>query len=229
MKQDNWICPSILSADFSKLGQEINGVMSAGARRIHIDVMDNHYVPNLSFGPLVCQSLRDSGITAPMDIHLMVEPVDDLIKNFIEVGVSCITFHPEASKHIHRSLSLIKSAGIEAGLVLNPATPIFLLDPVWDCLDRILVMSVNPGFGGQKFIPSVLNKISELRKLIDQRERPIRLEIDGGVNLNNIKNISDAGADTFVMGNAIYKAGDKSGDKLGSYENIFKNIFEVLR
>ena len=223
-KQDPWICPSILSADFSRLGEEIESVMRAGAHRIHIDVMDNHYVPNLSFGPLVCQSLRDAGIKAPFDIHLMVEPVDDLIKSFIEVGVSCITFHPEASKHIHRSLSLIKSAGIEAGLVLNPATPICLLDPVWEDLDRILVMSVNPGFGGQKFIPSALDKIKALRKLIDQKDKSIRLEIDGGVNLNNIKNISEAGADTFVMGNAIYK----SQDQLGSYENIFKNIFEVL-
>lgn len=220
LKQDTWICPSILSADFSRLGEEIKSVMSAGAHRIHVDVMDNHYVPNLSFGPLVCQSLREAGITAPFDIHLMVEPVDDLIKKFIDVGVSCIAFHPEASRHIDRSLNLIKSAGLEAGLVLNPATPINLLDPVWDCLDRILLMSVNPGFGGQKFIPSVLNKVLDLRKLIDQRGRSIRLEIDGGVNLENIKAIAEAGVDTFVMGNAIYKSHD--------YKDILNKIFSAL-
>jgi len=228
LKQTPWICPSILSADFSKLGEEINSVMNAGAHRIHIDVMDNHYVPNLSFGPLVCESLRAAGITAPMDVHLMVEPVDGMIKNFLEVGVDCIVFHPEASKHVDRSLNLIRSGNISAGLVLNPASPIYLLDPVWDYLDRILLMSVNPGFGGQKFIPSVLNKARELRKLIDQRGRPIRLEIDGGVNLDNIKIISDAGVDTFVMGNAIYKSGDKAGDKSGNYQQVFKNIFEII-
>jgi len=210
MKQAAWICPSILSANFAVLGQEITTVMAAGAHRIHIDVMDNHYVPNLSFGPLVCESLRKAKITAPFDVHLMVEPVDELIKKFIELGVSCIVFHPEASRHVHRSLSLIKSAGIEAGLVLNPGSAVDLLDPLWESLDRILVMSVNPGFGGQKFIPAVLNKIKILRKKIDEiastkKISHIRLEVDGGVNLDNISEISAAGADTFVMGNAIFK------------------------
>lgn len=205
MKQPYWICPSILSANFAKLGEEIEAVLKAGAHRIHIDVMDNHYVPNLSFGPLVCQSLRQAGIQAPLDVHLMVEPVDEMIKMFIDVGVDCIVFHPEASKHVDRSLNLIRSAGISAGLVLNPATPLNYLDHVWHQLDRILLMSVNPGFGGQKFIPEVLNKAKILRKKIDELGRPIRLEIDGGVNLNNIREIAEAGVDTFVMGNGIYK------------------------
>ena len=220
MKQTNWICPSILSANFAKLGDEINDVLKAGAHRSHIDVMDNHYVPNLSFGPLVCQSLRDSGINASFDVHLMVEPVDDLIKKFIDVGVDCIVFHPEASKHVHRSLNLIKSAGISAGLVLNPATSLNCLDHVWDEIDRILLMSVNPGFGGQKFIPEVLNKVKTLRKLIDQKNKVIRLEIDGGMNLENIREISQAGADTFVMGNAIYKTQD--------YAKTISEILNIL-
>ncbi len=223
MKQPNWICPSILSANFAKLGEEIDAVLKAGAHRIHIDVMDNHYVPNLSFGPLVCRSLREAGIKAPFDVHLMVEPVDDLIKMFLEVGVDSIVFHPEASKHVHRSLGLIKSAGISGGLVLNPGTPLNYLDPVWDELDRILLMSVNPGFGGQKFIPEVLNKVKILRKLIDQKDQKnknIRLEIDGGVNLENIREISQAGVDTFVMGNAIYKTPD--------YAKTISNILNIL-
>lgn len=199
-----WICPSILSADFSKLGDEVHAVMDAGADRIHIDVMDNHYVPNLTFGPVVCQSLRNAGIDAPFDVHLMVEPVDDLIKLFIDVGVECIVFHPEASKHVDRSLSLIKAAGVDAGLVLNPATPVDQLDHVMDKLDRILLMSVNPGFGGQQFIPEALNKARLVRQKIEQSGKSIRLEIDGGVNVNNIRDIADSGVDTFVAGSAIY-------------------------
>lgn len=206
--QPFWICPSILSADFSKLGDEVRAVMEAGADRIHIDVMDNHYVPNLTFGPVVCQSLRKAGIDAPFDVHLMVEPVDELIKMFIDVGVDCIVFHPEASKHVDRSLSLIKSAGIDAGLVLNPATPIDCLDHVMDKIDRILLMSVNPGFGGQQFIPEALNKAKVVREKIRQSGQNIRLEIDGGVNASNIREIADSGVDTFVSGSAIYSQSD---------------------
>ena len=203
-----WICPSILSADFSKLGDEVRAVMDAGADRIHIDVMDNHYVPNLTFGPVVCQSLRKAGIDAPFDVHLMVEPVDDLIRSFIDVGVECIVFHPEASKHIDRSLALIKDAGVDAGLVLNPATPVDCLDYVMDKIDRILLMSVNPGFGGQAFIPSALDKARVVREKIMASGRDIRLEIDGGVNPNNIAEIAAAGVDTFVAGSAIFSKDD---------------------
>lgn len=199
-----WICPSILSADFSKLGEQVNAVIAAGADRIHIDVMDNHYVPNLTFGPVVCHSLRKAGIDAPFDVHLMVEPVDAMIEAFIEVGVQCIVFHPEASKHVDRSLGLIKAAGVDAGLVLNPATPIDHLHHVMDKLDRILLMSVNPGFGGQAFIPEVLKKARQVRQLIDESGREIRLEIDGGVKPSNIKEIAAAGVDTFVAGSAIF-------------------------
>lgn len=204
MKQTPWIAPSILSADFARLGEEVNDVLDAGADIIHFDVMDNHYVENLTFGPMICKALRDYGVTAPIDVHLMVSPVDRMIESFAKAGASYITFHPEASLHVDRSLQLIKSHGCKAGLVLNPATPVHILEHVWDYLDMILVMSVNPGFGGQKFIPSALDKLAKLRKMIDDSGREIRLEIDGGVNADNIAEISKAGADTFVAGSAIF-------------------------
>ena len=204
MKQTPWIAPSILSADFARLGEEVNAVLDADADIIHFDVMDNHYVENLTFGPMICKALRDYGVTAPIDVHLMVSPVDRMIESFAKAGASYITFHPEASLHVDRSLQLIKSHGCKAGLVLNPATPVHILEHVWDYLDMILVMSVNPGFGGQKFIPSALDKLAKLRKMIDDSGREIRLEIDGGVNADNIAEISKAGADTFVAGSAIF-------------------------
>ena len=204
MKQTPWIAPSILSANFARLGEEVNDVLDAGADIIHFDVMDNHYVENLTFGPMICKALRDYGVTAPIDVHLMVSPVDRMIESFAKAGASYITFHPEASLHVDRSLQLIKSHGCKAGLVLNPATPVHILEHVWDYLDMILVMSVNPGFGGQKFIPSALDKLAKLRKMIDDSGREIRLEIDGGVNADNIAEISKAGADTFVAGSAIF-------------------------
>ena len=204
MKQTPWIAPSILSADFARLGEEVNDVLDAGADIIHFDVMDNHYVENLTFGPMICKALRDYGVTAPIDVHLMVSPVDRMIESFAKAGASYITFHPEASLHVDRSLQLIKSHGCKAGLVLNPATPVHVLEHVWDYLDMILVMSVNPGFGGQKFIPSALDKLAKLRKMIDDSGKEIRLEIDGGVNTDNIADISKAGADTFVAGSAIF-------------------------
>jgi ribulose-phosphate 3-epimerase len=202
------IAPSILSADFARLGEEVEAVLAAGADIVHFDVMDNHYVPNLTIGPMVCKALRDYGITAPIDVHLMVSPVDQLIGDFAEAGASIITFHPEASNHVDRSLQLIKNAGCKAGLVFNPATPLDALSYVMDKLDMILLMSVNPGFGGQSFIPSTLSKLAEARELIDSVDRDIRLEVDGGVTTANIREIAKAGADTFVAGSAIFNTDD---------------------
>ncbi|MDM8351054.1 ribulose-phosphate 3-epimerase [Pseudomonas sp. sp1636] len=202
------IAPSILSADFARLGEEVDKVLAAGADIVHFDVMDNHYVPNLTIGPMVCAALRKYGISAPIDAHLMVKPVDRIIGDFIEAGASYITFHPEASEHIDRSLQLIKAGGAKAGLVFNPATPLEVLKHVLDKVDMILLMSVNPGFGGQKFIPHTLEKLKEARALIDASGREIRLEIDGGVNVQNIREIAAAGADTFVAGSAIFSQPD---------------------
>lgn len=204
MKQPNLIAPSILSADFARLGEEVDNVLAAGADVVHFDVMDNHYVPNLTIGPMVCEALRKHGVTAPIDVHLMVTPVDDLIRMFIDAGASYITFHPEASQHIDRSLQLIRDGGCKAGLVFNPATPLHHIDHVMDKLDMILLMSVNPGFGGQKFIPGTLDKLRQARRRIDESGYDIRLEIDGGVNTGNIREIAEAGADTFVAGSAIF-------------------------
>lgn len=198
------IAPSILSADFARLGEETQAVLDAGADWVHFDVMDNHYVPNLTIGPLVLKALRNYGITAPIDVHLMVKPVDRIIGDFAEAGASIITFHPEASEHVDRSLALIKEQGCQAGLVLNPATPVHVLEHVMDKLDVILLMSVNPGFGGQSFIPSTLDKLKTVRRLIEKSGRDIRLEVDGGVKVENIGTIAQAGADTFVAGSAIF-------------------------
>ena len=202
------ISPSILSADFARLGEDTQAVLDAGADWVHFDVMDNHYVPNLTIGPMVCQALRDYGISAPIDVHLMVKPVDRIIPDFAKAGASMITFHPEASEHIDRTLGLIKESGCQAGLVLNPATPLHILEHVMDKLDMILLMSVNPGFGGQSFIPETLNKTRAVRDLINKSGRDIRLEIDGGVKINNIREIMQAGADTFVAGSAIFNTDD---------------------
>ena len=204
MKQDNFIAPSILSADFAKLGSEVDCVLVAGADIVHFDVMDNHYVPNLTIGPLVCEALRNHGVTAPIDVHLMVKPVDRIIPDFVSAGASYITFHPEASEHIDRTINLIKESGCKAGLVFNPGTPLHYLDHVINQLDMVLLMSVNPGFGGQSFIPQTLEKLRSVRKLIDSKGLKTRLEIDGGVKIDNIKEIASAGADTFVAGSAIF-------------------------
>ncbi|SDK50495.1 ribulose-phosphate 3-epimerase [Microbulbifer yueqingensis] len=202
------IAPSILSADFARLGEEVDAVLAAGADWVHFDVMDNHYVPNLTIGPMVCQALRKHGVEAPIDVHLMVEPVDDMIRMFADAGATYITFHPEASRHVDRSLQLIRSLGCKAGLVLNPATGLDPVKYVVDKLDMLLLMSVNPGFGGQKFIPAALGKLREARRLIDESGLDIRLEIDGGVTRDNIAEIAAAGADTFVAGSAIFNADD---------------------
>ena len=203
---ENLIAPSILSADFARLGEEVDNVLASGADIVHFDVMDNHYVPNLTIGPLVCEALRKHGITAPIDVHLMIKPVDRIVPDFASAGASYITFHPEASEHVDRTLQLIASEGCKAGLVFNPATPLDVLEHVIDKVDMVLLMSVNPGFGGQSFLPSALDKLRKARKLIDESGRDIRLEIDGGVKVVNIGEIHAAGADTFVAGSAIFGA-----------------------
>ena len=219
-KQEDIIAPSILSADFARLGEEVDAVLKAGADWVHFDVMDNHYVPNLTIGPMVCKALRNYGVTAPIDVHLMVKPVDSLIEDFAKAGATFITFHPEASDHVDRSLQLVKSLGCKTGLVLNPETSLDLLDSSWDRLDMVLLMSVNPGFGGQDFIPSVLDKISVLRKTIDQKKLNIRLEVDGGIKLDNIAEVANAGADTFVSGSGIF------GGK--SYQDVISKMRQTL-
>jgi len=208
MKQSAVIAPSILSANFARLGEEVDSVLAAGAQWVHFDVMDNHYVPNLTIGPLVCEALRKHGVTAPIDVHLMVKPVDRIVPDFAKAGATNISFHPEASEHIDRTIGLIHDSGCSAGLVFNPATPLAYLDYVMDKIDLILLMSVNPGFGGQSFIPSALAKLREVRERIDRSGRAIRLEIDGGIKADNIGEIAKAGADTFVAGSAIFGHGD---------------------
>jgi ribulose-phosphate 3-epimerase len=206
--QTPWIAPSILSADFARLGEEVDAVLKAGAQVIHFDVMDNHYVPNLTIGPMICEALRKHGVTAPIDVHLMVKPVDRIIPDFAAAGATYISFHPEASEHIDRTIGLIREHGCKPGLVFNPATPLDYLDYTLDKLDMVLIMSVNPGFGGQKFIPSALHKLAQARQRIDAMGRPVRLEIDGGVKIDNIQEIARAGADTFVAGSAVFGSKD---------------------
>jgi len=222
------IAPSILSADFARLGEEVDSVLAAGADWVHFDVMDNHYVPNLTIGPMVCQALRKHGVTAPIDVHLMVEPVDRIVPDFAEAGATCISFHPEASRHVHRTIQLIKSHGCKAGLVLNPATPIDALDWVREDLDMVLLMSVNPGFGGQSFIPETLVKLRAVRARIDaytaRTGRQILLEVDGGVKVDNIAEIAAAGADTFVAGSAVFGKPDADG----GYKGIIGSLRDQL-
>lgn len=208
MKQSSIISPSILSADFARLGEDTQAVLDAGADWVHFDVMDNHFVPVLTIGPMVCKALRNFGITAPIDVHLMVQPVDDLVVQFADAGASMITFHPEATIHVDRTISLIKENGCQAGLVFNPTTPLNILDWTLEQLDMILLMSVNPGFGGQSFIPYVMDKIGQVREMIDASGRDIRLEIDGGVTVTNIGSLAEAGVDTFVSGSAIFGTDD---------------------
>ena len=210
MAKDNLIAPSILSADFARLGEEVDNVLASGADIVHFDVMDNHYVPNLTIGPLVCEALRKHGVTADIDVHLMVKPVDRIVPDFAAAGASYITFHPEASEHVDRTLQLIRGEGCKSGLVFNPATPLDVLEYVMDKVDMILLMTVNPGFGGQSFIESALTKLRQARKMIDDSGLDIRLEIDGGVKVNNIREIAEAGADTFVAGSAIFGAAESS-------------------
>ena len=223
---DFLIAPSILSANFAKLGEEVDNVLASGADIVHFDVMDNHYVPNLTIGPLVCEALRNHGVSAPIDVHLMVRPIDRIIPDFASAGASYITFHPEASDHIDRSLSLIRESGCRSGLVFNPATPLSYLDYVLDKVDMILLMSVNPGFGGQSFIPATLDKLRQARQLIDQSGLDIRLEVDGGVKVDNIAEIAAAGADTFVAGSGIFGFGD-AGDS-NRYDSIIAKIRNAL-
>ena len=217
---DFQIAPSILSADFARLGEEVDNVLKSGADVVHFDVMDNHYVPNLTIGPLVCDALRKHGVTAPVDVHLMVSPVDRIVGDFAQAGATYITFHPEASEHVDRTLQVIRSEGCKAGLVFNPVTPLSYLDYVMDKVDMILLMSVNPGFGGQSFIPATLDKLRQARKMIDDSGFDIRLEIDGGVKVNNIREIAEAGADTFVAGSAIFGARDESD--ANDYDTVLK-------
>jgi|TARA_B110000483_G_scaffold216241_1_gene267586 ribulose-phosphate 3-epimerase len=216
------IAPSILSANFARLGEEVDAVLEAGADWIHFDVMDNHYVPNLTIGPMVCDALRKHGVTAPIDVHLMVEPVDDSICMFADAGATSVTFHPEASRHVHRSLQIAADAGVKTGLVLNPGSSLNLAEPLLDCLDILLLMSVNPGFGGQKFIPSTLDKLRKARALIDQSSRDIRLEVDGGVTADNIAEIAAAGADAFVAGSAIFSKPDYAAAITSMREQLAK-------
>ncbi len=220
MKQGSVISPSILSADFARLGEDTQAVLNAGADWVHFDVMDNHFVPNLTIGPMVCKALRKYGITAPIDVHLMVQPVDDLVVQFADAGASMITFHPEASIHVDRTISLIKESGCQAGLVFNPTTPLSVLDWALEQLDMVLLMSVNPGFGGQSFIPYVLKKIARVRELIDATGHDIRLEIDGGVTVDNIGSIAKAGVDTFVSGSAIFGTDDYAETIAGMRRDI---------
>ncbi len=223
MANDNLIAPSILSADFARLGEEVDNVLASGADIVHFDVMDNHYVPNLTIGPLVCDALRKHGVTAPIDVHLMVKPVDRIIPDFAKAGASYITFHPEASDHIDRTLQLIRNEGCKSGLVFNPATPLSYLEYVMDKVDMVLLMSVNPGFGGQSFIPATLDKLRQARKMIDDSGLDIRLEIDGGVKVDNIREIKEAGADTFVAGSAVFGAvNDNDPNKYETVINAFR-------
>ena len=220
---DYKIAPSILSADFARLGEEVDNVLKSGADIVHFDVMDNHYVPNLTIGPLICDALRKHGVSAEIDVHLMVKPVDGIVPDFAKAGASYITFHPEASEHVDRTLQLIKAEGCKSGLVFNPATPLEYLNYVIDKVDMVLLMSVNPGFGGQSFIPSALDKLREARKIIDASGRDIRLEIDGGVKVNNIRDIAEAGADTFVAGSAIFGAAQDSDP------NDYDSVVQAMR
>jgi len=220
---DYKIAPSILSADFARLGEEVDNVLKSGADIVHFDVMDNHYVPNLTIGPLICDALRKHGVTAEIDVHLMVKPVDRIVPDFAKAGASYITFHPEASEHVDRTLQLIKAEGCKSGLVFNPATPLDYLNYVIDKVDMVLLMSVNPGFGGQSFIPSALDKLRQARKIIDASGRDIRLEIDGGVKVNNIREIAEAGADTFVAGSAIFGAARESDP------SVYDSVVQAMR
>jgi ribulose-phosphate 3-epimerase len=224
--RDFQIAPSILAANFAKLGEEVDNVLASGADIVHFDVMDNHYVPNLTIGPLVCEALRNHGVKAPIDVHLMVKPVDRIIPDFASAGATYITFHPEASEHIDRTLSLIRESGCRPGLVFNPATSLSYLDHVLDKVDMILLMSVNPGFGGQSFIPSTLDKLRSVRQIIDDSGFDIRLEVDGGVKVDNIREIAEAGADTFVSGSGIF-AHSEDGDP-NRYDSILKKIRDEL-
>jgi ribulose-phosphate 3-epimerase len=219
-KQAPWIAPSILSADFARLGEEVNAVLKAGAESVHFDVMDNHYVPNLTIGPLVCEALRKYGVMAPLDVHLMVTPVDRIVPDFAAAGATYIQFHPEATEHIDRTIELIRENGCKPGLVFNPATPLDYLDYTLDKIDVVLIMSVNPGFGGQKFIPTALRKIAEVRRRIDESGRDVRLEVDGGVKIDNIQAIAEAGADTFVAGSAIFGSKDYAATIRQMHEHI---------